>query len=297
MADFDRDPKYMIKMRERVAHDILNAECAIDVEAAPTYENVNRRTVAVYAENGSDVVVDGKTVAGESRGAYSVYTATFDMNTLADRTEITVLVNGKEYTRVLKSVEESELMEEVPAPPFRPPRKNSNFPLLQRLSANCLKKTASNLTSIITWVRAAPVDGTGISDNREYAQDVWKCLALDINNTIPLAVMNEAGDLSDEPKAEYLTLYVPNGATVKVEGKDATFVEQTENYSVYSAKLDTTGYARYFYDVEVTLNGVTETWRRDRIRSERGDVPAYQYERGRPCRKTCRRAEKRGHGL
>ena len=49
-------------MRERVAHDILNAECAIDVEAAPTYENVNRRTVAVYAENGSDVVVDGKTV-------------------------------------------------------------------------------------------------------------------------------------------------------------------------------------------------------------------------------------------
>ena len=81
MADFDRDPKYMIKMRERVAHDILNAECAIDVEAAPTYENVNRRTVAVYAENGSDVVVDGKTVAGESRGAYSVYTATFDMNT------------------------------------------------------------------------------------------------------------------------------------------------------------------------------------------------------------------------
>ena len=74
---------------------------------------MNRRTVAVYAENGSDVVVDGKTVAGESRGAYSVYTATFDMNTLADRTEITVLVNGKEYTRVLKSVEESELMEEA----------------------------------------------------------------------------------------------------------------------------------------------------------------------------------------
>ena len=36
---------------------------------------------------------------------------------------------------------------------------------------------------------------------------------------------------------------------------------------------------------------------KDSIQSERGDVPAYQYERGRPCRKTCRRAEKRGHGL
>ena len=47
----------------------------------------------------------------------------------------------------------------------------------------------------------SPVDGTGISDNREYAQEVWKCLALDINNTIPLAVMNESVYLLDEPKA------------------------------------------------------------------------------------------------
>ena len=91
----------------------MNADCAIAVEAFPTYENPNQRCVTVYAENGSSVSVDGKELSETDCGSYSVYKAVYDMNTLFDRTEITVTVNGEEYNRVLKSVEDIELMEEV----------------------------------------------------------------------------------------------------------------------------------------------------------------------------------------
>lgn len=270
MADFDRDPKYMIKMRERVAHDILNAECAIDVEAAPTYENVNRRTVAVYAEKGSDVVVDGKTVAGESRGAYSVYTATFDMNTLADRTEITVLVNGKEYTRVLKSVEESELMEEarlavqsdaeelglsVSSKDVRIAYENNTFEPNAFPELGSLDAQLSQNGSVLSAKRL-------ISKNREYGAQTAKRIAADITNTIPLAVMNTPTDLIGSPTSETLTLYVPNGAEVKVNGEKATFVSSEEKHDVYAAVIDVGNDSRHFYDVEVTLNGVTQTWKK-----------------------------------
>lgn len=261
MSNMYRDSAFTQRMRERIAHDIMHAESAVSVEAAPTFENPNRRAVTVYAENGSNVVIDGENIQGESRGDYSVYTRYFDMNNIADRTEITVTVNGEEYTRVLKTLEDIELMEESRAA-VQAAAEELKLPIASKTVRKLFEKNSFKPYEYNNMGSTSPVDGTGISDNREYAQEVWKCLALDIKNTIPLTVMNEAGDLLDEPKAEYLTLYVPNGATVKVEGKDATFVEQTENYSVYSAKLDTTGYARYFYDVEVTLNGVTETWRK-----------------------------------
>lgn len=261
MSNMYRDSAFTQRMRERIAHDIMHAESAVSVEAAPTFENPNRRAVTVYAENGSNVVIDGENMQGESRGDYSVYTRYFDMNNIADRTEITVTVNGEEYTRVLKTLEDMELMEESRAA-VQAAAEELKLPIASKTVRKLFEKNSFKPYEYNNMGSTSPVDGTGISDNREYAQEVWKCLALDIKNTIPLAVMNEAGDLLDEPKAEYLTLYVPNGATVKVEGKDATFVEQTENYSVYSAKLDTTGSARYFYDVEVTLNGVTETWRK-----------------------------------
>lgn len=261
MSNMYRDSAFTQRMRERIAHDIMHAESAVSVEAAPTFENPNRRAVTVYAENGSNVVIDGENIQGESRGDYSVYTRYFDMNNIADRTEITVTVNGEEYTRVLKTLEDMELMEESRAA-VQAAAEELKLPIASKTVRKLFEKNSFKPYEYNNMGSTSPVDGTGISDNREYAQEVWKCLALDIKNTIPLAVMNEAGDLLDEPKAEYLTLYVPNGATVKVEGKDATFVEQTENYSVYSAKLDTTGCARYFYDVEVTLNGVTETWRK-----------------------------------
>lgn len=261
MSNMYRDSAFPQRMRERIAHDIMHAESAVSVEAAPTFENPNRRAVTVYAENGSNVVIDGENIQGESRGDYSVYTRYFDMNNIADRTEITVTVNGEEYTRVLKTLEDMELMEESRAA-VQAAAEELKLPIASKTVRKLFEKNSFKPYEYNNMGSTSPVDGTGISDNREYAQEVWKCLALDIKNTIPLTVMNEAGDLLDEPKAEYLTLYVPNGATVKVEGKDATFVEQTENYSVYSAKLDTTGCARYFYDVEVTLNGVTETWRK-----------------------------------
>lgn len=261
MSNMYRDSAFTQRMRERIAHDIMHAESAVSVEAAPTFENPNRRAVTAYAENGSNVVIDGENIQGESRGDYSVYTRYFDMNNIADRTEITVTVNGEEYTRVLKTLEDMELMEESRAA-VQAAAEELKLPIASKTVRKLFEKNSFKPYEYNNMGSTSPVDGTGISDNREYAQEVWKCLALDIKNTIPLTVMNEAGDLLDEPKAEYLTLYVPNGATVKVEGKDATFVEQTENYSVYSAKLDTTGCARYFYDVEVTLNGVTETWRK-----------------------------------
>ena len=261
MADFDRDPQYMTAMRRRIAHDILHAESVVDVEAAPTFENPNGRVVTVYAENGSGVVIDGQTVQGESRGKYSVYTRYFDMNGIADRTEITVSVNGEEYTRVLKSVEDMELMEESRA------AVQSDA---EELGLSVPSKTVRKAFEENTFMPyTAPFGGAPdpaphrcISENREYAAAVRKCLAKDINNTIPLAVMNEHGNLVKAPNAEYLTLYVPNGATVRVEGKAATLVKQTEQCSVYTAMLDTAGDVRYFYDVEVTLNGVTENWKK-----------------------------------
>ena len=112
MSNMYRDSAFTQRMRERIAHDIMHAESAVSVEAAPTFENPNRRAVTVYAENGSNVVIDGENIHGESRGDYSVYTRYFDMNNIADRTEITVTVNGEEYTRVLKTLEDMELMEE-----------------------------------------------------------------------------------------------------------------------------------------------------------------------------------------
>ena len=267
MADFDRDPKYMIKMRERVAHDIMNAECAISVEAAPTYENVNRRTVTVYAENGSDVVIEGKTVAGESLGAYSVYAATFDIDPVRDRTEITVCVNGKTYDRTLKAVSEAELTEEarlavqadaeelglpISSKDVRVAYENNTFEPNAFPELGSLDAQLSRNGSVLSARRL-------ISKNREYSEQIAKCIATDITSTIPLAVMNAPTDLVGSPTAETLTLYVPNGARVKVNGEKATFVSSEAKHDIYTAIIDVGNDSRHIYDVEVTLNGVTET--------------------------------------
>ena len=270
MADFERDPEYMIKMRERIAHDIMNADCAIAVEAFPTYENPNQRCVTVYAENGSSVSVDGKELSETDCGSYSVYTAVYDMNTLFDRTEITVTVNGEEYNRVLKSVEDIELMEEVRA------KIRSD---VEQLGLSMSGKEASLIYEKNTFVSyvypklgslGAQLAQNGsdyvikryISVNRDYAEEVKKCIASDMRNTIPLVITNEPTDVVGQPTCETLTLYVPCGSTVKVNGAEAELIAAEATYSVYTAQIDVGTDSRYFYDVEVTSGGETQTWRK-----------------------------------
>ena len=47
-----------------------------------------------------------------------------------------------------------------------------------------------------------------------------------------------------------------------MNGEKATFVSSEEKHDVYAAVIDVGNDSRHFYDVEVTLNGVTQTWKK-----------------------------------
>ena len=265
MGDFDRNPEQMLKMRERVAHDIMNPEAIVAVFAELTTENPNMRKVTVYAEPGAEVTIDGQTVSGEEKGAYSEYSYVFDMNVEPDFKDIEVVVNGQTYSRTLKSIEDYEYMELGEAVVMENVQAlgipEDLVSMREMYDANMFKPiNTSNIGSLEGQLSGG---GSGarvpilISDDEAHSAEVKKVVAGEINSTIPLVVRNISSGSAGS--TEELTLYVPAGAEVSVNGETAQHVKTTDTYSEYHYTLDCKGIVNCFYTVTVTYNGQTET--------------------------------------
>lgn len=266
MGNFDHSPDMLLKMRNRVANDIINAENLVMVSAAPCSDAVNRRLVRVYAENGSAVTIDGNNVEGKNMGAYSVYDKYFDMSKVADFTDIVVNVNGNEYKRTLKAIEDSEYMYDAKLKAQNNAKALGleNYSIVRDLFAkNTFVSFVSPSLGSLDEQLQNPGSGEPqvevISNSEEMRNKVIKALAKEAENTIPVAVLNES-DFLNKCTEEILSIYVPVGAEVKVNGNPATLIRSDNNNSLYEARVDTKDVYRASYELSVTYNGKTETW-------------------------------------
>ena len=94
---------------------------------------------------------------------------------------------------------------------------------------------------------------------------IKESIADDSNNKIPMIVMSEDGKLDNSKidfKQQNLTIYVPNGAHVTVNGKAATKIEQNKNYNTFTFSVIFDTYGRQTVEISVSYNGVTEVTNR-----------------------------------
>ena len=263
MGDFDRNPDMMIQMRERIAHDIMNIEAVVAVYADMTQENNNMRKVTVYAQDEASVVIDGQRVQGEEKGLYREYSLDFDMRQ-TDKKEIKIVVDGEIYNRTLKSIEDYEYIElgeeRVMANADALGLSKERVALREIYDKNMFKPLKTN--NLGTLEGQLGDTGTGerlpivINDDEKLTEKIKSCIVSDMHNTIPLVIQNASN--SSLAGVEDLTLYVPAGATVKVNGEDAALQSTSEYYALYSYSLNCNGDVNCFYEVTVTYNGITE---------------------------------------
>ena len=265
MGDFDRNPEQMLKMRERVAHDIMNPEAIVAVFAELTTENPNMRKVTVYAEPGAEVSIDGQTVSGEEKGAYSEYSYVFDMNVEPDFKDIEVVVNGETYGRTLKSIEDYEYMELGEAVVMENVQAlgipEDLVSMREMYDANMFQPIEeANIGSLQDQLSA---DGNSarvpilISDDESYAMKVKDIIVGEVNSSIPLVIQNIPSD--SVGSTEELTLYVPAGADVSVNGEKAEHIQTTDRYSQYYYPLNCGDEVDCFYTVTIVYNDQSET--------------------------------------
>ncbi|PWM47054.1 MAG: hypothetical protein DBX47_01350 [Clostridiales bacterium] len=271
MGDFDHDETMMLEMRQLLAQEIMSDnDSIITVLPYMDEESTNKREVRVYAKPGSQVLIDGKAATELNKGEYSIYSGVFS-TAYENLREINVVVNGESFTRYLKRIEDYEYMElenkkykenakilDLPIDTISAREQNAENMFTKQVSQN-LGSLADQMgsSSFVNCVKKI------ISENTEIVFKVRDSIRLDINNTIPLVVTNS--DITDNVEDIFkkeLTLYVPHGATVKVEGKDAILTQETEKYDVYEYRILLTDAGRHFYDVEVSLNGKTEIFKK-----------------------------------
>ena len=265
MGDFSHNPELMLKMRKRIAHDIMNPDTIVAVKSDISPNLINNRQICVYASPGAKVEIDGCLVNEQNMGLYSVYHMDFDMEKQTDYSEVSVKVDGEIFIRTLKSMSDYEYMELA----GRKIRQNVTALDLQETVAqirdiyetNMFKKiqesyTGSGLSGQLGGDDYGDAVVLNLSDDAVYAQELKKCIAADLANTIPLVIKNEAA--YDRASIELLTLYVPSGATVSVNGKPATFIESTDKYSKYTFELACGNNQKVMYQVEVSYHEIKE---------------------------------------
>lgn len=250
---FDHDPARMLEMRKRVAHDILNAEEIVSVLCDIRKDAPNSRKLVVYAEKGSEVSVDGELLAAKDCGKCSVFEKSYNMDEIEDFKEIEVVVNGRKYIRTLRPI-----LNEIK---FFEQNRNKIENDMKVLGVPLTVEEVSTLYKYNTeaTVRAVP-EGQYQPTYEEALKLSNENMIQDITNKIPLVITNKPTlDVSQE---ENLSIYVPKGAKIKVNGKDAAFVETKNNYDLYEYTLDCTGYAKAMYEVSVSYKGITEVSRK-----------------------------------
>ncbi len=187
------------------------------------------------------------------------------MNVEPDFKDIEVVVNGQTYSRTLKSIEDYEYMELGEAVVMENVQAlgipEDLVSMREMYDANMFKPiNASNIGSLEGQLSGG---GSGarlpilISDDAAHSAEVKKVVAGEINSTIPLVVRNISSGSAGS--TEELTLYVPVGAEVSVNGETAQHVKTTDTYSEYHYTLDCKGIVNCFYTVTVVHNGQTET--------------------------------------
>lgn len=254
-SEYDHDPALMLEMRKRVAHDILHPETVVATYAKVTKENRNQRGITVYAESGSEVMVDGKKVEEKVCGNHSEYTVYFDMNKVPDYTDVKVTVNGEEYVRTLRPVTDEITSFELPRTKIASDLKTLG--LDGHLLPDIVERYAYNMR--IYDNRTLP-EGQKTLSGAEGAALLEDMLVQDLNNKIPLIVTNEPN--MNASQQELLKIYVPKGAEVKVNGMAPTLLKSESTYDYYTYNLDCTGFGKYIYEISVTHKGVTEVSKR-----------------------------------
>ena len=102
-----------------------------------------------------------------------------------------------------------------------------------------------------------------IRDSIQTTYKIRDCIKTDFNNNIPLVVTN--AEISGDPDSvlkKRLTLYAPHGASVKVEKNSAELVKQASGYDVFTYDIEISGTGRYIYEVEVSVAGKTEVYKK-----------------------------------
>ena len=256
--DYDHDPAELLKIRKRIAHDIMADDNTL-VTMLPgfTYENTNLREIRVYAPKGSDVTCDGVAVTGSEQGDRAVYSAYFDMSGVYGIKETTVTVNGEEYTIGLKAPDEVEF-ETIG---FKKMFKSvdtlkipySDIEVRQNYMFNSFDRKLQNND-----------DGTFsriITINRSEVENIKKSVASEYNSTVPLLLMTEYKTnlgYTDFPKIA-AEIYVPAGATVSVNGEVLTEKSRTDTYSLFEKEFSFDTVGRHLIPFEITYSGKTET--------------------------------------
>ena len=274
MGDFDHDETLMLRMREIIAHDIMS-ESNLIAAVLPYMdeESTNKREVRVYAEPGASVLIDGeapqKVVEKEN---YSIYSSVF-LTAYENLREISVSVNGESFTRYLKRIEDAEYIE-LENMRFRENADILDIPIdriaaREENAANMFTDhTIQNIGSLEDQITSTLVTDAVkkiISDDIEMSFKVRECIRADINNTIPLVVTGEdfyAGFDETDIYKKRLTLYVPHGAEVRVEGVSALLKDETEKYDEYEYDIYLSEVGRNFYEVEVSFGDKTELFKK-----------------------------------
>ena len=263
IGDYEYNSERLLKIREHVAEDIMSDDDVIvGVFAAMTTDDTNMREVRVYAPVNSEVTIDGAAISGEENSEYAVYSKLFSMSRIPDFTDIEITVNGLSYKRTLKSISEYEYRElayeyiakdcealGIPVP-------------LAEVRQNYMKNIFDYLNI------GNPETGKSeecITADRSILPMIKESIADDSNNKIPMIVMSEDGKLDNSKidfKQQNLTIYVPNGAHVTVNGKAATKIEQNKNYNTFTFSVIFDTYGRQTVEISVSYNGVTEVTNR-----------------------------------
>ena len=256
--DYDHDPAELLKIRKRLAHDIMADDNTL-VTMLPgfTYENTNLREIRVYAPKGSDVTCDGVAVTGSEQGDCAVYSAYVDMSGVYGIRETTVTVNGEEYTIGLKAPDEVEfetlgyklMFDNIDT--LKVPYTDGE--VRQNYLFNCFDRRLQRNDNG-TFSRLITV-------NRNEPETIKKGISSEYQSDIPLIVMTDYETQVGKNVLPTINakLFVPAGAEVKANGNALTEKERTETYSLFEARFSFDSAGRHLVPIEITYNGKTET--------------------------------------